>query len=142
MLLLSHLYPAPGRPRVAPEDAEIRRIMAHTPRPTVKDLSERWGVQPQAVYLRLREAGVSLRARGPAQGVLPFPEMRRSRDLPETLAIPDEHGQPALCEPLPAEDLARAFELARTTGMNGRDAITWVRADKSIARSERLRGRV
>lgn len=141
MLLLSHLYPRAGRRRIAPSDAEIRKVMAQSPRPTVKDLSERWGVKPVTVYLRLREAGVSLRARGPAQGVLPFPDMRRSRALPETLAIPDENGPPALCEPLPAEDLARAFELARTTGMDGHDAITWVRADKAIARSERLRGR-
>ncbi|WP_279357300.1 hypothetical protein [Methylobacterium indicum] len=142
--------------RVVPsDDAEIRRAHAATPR--AADLAAQWGVGESAVYARLRRLGLT-RPRGgvkraapasqPQTNVVPFASAYPALD--GGLA-PDSHASDVSEEPvasLPAvprpgypihrrrldvEGLAIAVELARRTGLDPLDAISWVRADAASA---------
>jgi hypothetical protein len=144
-----------GAERRVPDDDQIRRDRAATPR--AADLAERWGVGESAVYSHLRRLGLT-RPRGgvkraaassqPQTNVVPFasappvvdggaspdshaPDMSEERvhSLP---AVP-RPGYPTFRGRLCAEDLVLAVELARRTGLDPLDAISWVRADAAEA---------
>jgi hypothetical protein len=139
--------------RLAPtDDAQIRGDHAATPK--ASDLAVQWGVSEGTVYYHLRRLGLTrphgkAKAPTPAQtNVVQFSPSHPVADggpptdshAPDTSEAPvtslpavPRPGYPAFRGRLDVDGLALAVELARRTGLDPLDAISWVRADAASA---------
>lgn len=118
--------------RLAPDDDEIRRQHAVTPKSG--DLALAWGVSESTVFTHLRRLGLTRPRGGPRQlpvaTGLPMAEPEREPWSVQVVPLP---GEPRLLGRLDADGIALAVELTRRMGLSPIDALSWVRADAGLA---------